>query len=225
MLFSNRLQIPQCHAEISSSHTEFVRELTRLAKGAGLDRDASGPEMDPVDCQVRRLLWHQVCFLDLITTEVQGLQPTIHDSEFNTCLPLNIKDDSLDQSSNQSVSPSGWTEATFSIIRYECGMVHRYIIGQNSSIEHGQTDLKTVRHLVSVQRMRIERQYLQYLDDSIPIQRCAKFVLQLLTARFDAILLQASSRFDVKMESQTDIQETYVHLLSIDPATAYFPIP
>ena len=223
MFFSHRSQIPQCHAEILRSHTEFVRELIRLAKGAGLDRDASGPGMDPTDCQVRRLLWHQVCFLDLITTEVHGLQPTIHDSEFNTCLPLNINDDAL--SSTQSVSQSGWTEATFSIIRYECGMVHRFIIGQNSAIEHGQTDLKTVQHLVSVQRMRIERQYLQYLDDNIPIQRCAKFVLQLLTARFDAILLQGNSRFDVKLESQTDIRETYVHFPPTESVIADFPIP
>lgn len=213
MFFSNRLQIPQCNAEIARSHTELVRELIRVAKGAGLDRDASGPGMKPVDCQVRRLLWHQVCFLDLITTEVQGLQPIINDSEYNTCLPLNINDDALDQLRNQSVSPSGWTEATFSIIRYECGMVHRLIIGQKSAIEHGQTDLKTVQHLVSVQKMRIERQYLQYLDDNTPIQRCAKYVLQLLTARFDAILLQGNTRFDVKLESQSDIQETYVHLL------------
>lgn len=223
MLFSNRLQIPQCRAEISRSHTAFVRELIRLAKGAGLDRDASGPEMDPVDCQVRRLLWHQVCFLDLITTEAQGLQPAIHDDEFNTSLPLNIKDDALDQSSNQSFSPFGWTEATFSLIRYECGMVHRFIIGQNSAIQQGQTDLKTVQHLVSVQKMRIERQYLQYLDDTIPIQRCAKFVLQLFTSRFDAILLQENSRFDVKSESQTDIRETYVYLPT-EPATTDLPI-
>ena len=180
--------------------------------------------MDSIDCQVRRLLWHQVCFLDLITTEAQGLQPAIHDNEFNTSLPLNIKDDALDLSSNQSFSPSGWTEATFSLIRYECGMVHRFIIGQSSAIKQGQTDLKTVQHLVSVQKMRIERQYLQYLDDTIPIQRCAKFVLQLFTARFDAIVLQENSRFDVKSESQTDIREMYVHLLPTEPATTDLPI-
>lgn len=223
MLFSNQFQIPQCRAEISTSHTAYVRELVRLAKGAGLDRDASGPEMDPVDCQVRRLLWHQVCFLDLITTEAQGIEPAIHDNEFNTPLPLNMKDDALDQSSNQPFSPSGWTDATFSIIRYECGMVHRFIIGQNSAIERGQTDLKTVQHQVSVQKMRIERQYLQYLDDTIPIQRCAKFVLQLLTARFDATLLRGNLRFDVKTESQIEIRETYVHLLLVQPATTNFP--
>ena len=224
MLFSNRSQIPQCRAKILRSHTAFVRELIRLAKCAALDRDASGPEMDPVDCQVRRLLWHQVCFLDLITTEAQGIQPAIHDNEFNTSLPLNIKDDALDQLSDQSFSPSGWTEATFSLIRYECGMVHRFIIAQDSAIQQGQTDLKTVQHLVNVQKMRIERQYLQYLDDTIPIQRCAKFVLQLFTARFDAILLQENSRFDVKSELQTDIRETYVHLLPTGPATKNLPM-
>ncbi len=106
-------------------------------------------------------------------------------------------------------------------------MVHRLIFDQRSAIENGHTDLKSVQHLVSVQKLRIERQYLQYLDEAIPIQRCAKRVGQLLTAGFDAILLHGDSQFDVNTDLQTDIRETYVQLLShlpTEPAVAKIPM-
>lgn len=210
-------QIPQCRAEISRSHTVYVGALIRLAMGAGLNRDASGPKMDPVDCQVRRLLWHQICFLDLLTAEGQGPQPVIRDDEFDTRLPRNINDDAFDRPDNKSVPASGWTDATFSVIRYECCMVHRLISRQRLATDNGQTDLrdlKTVQHLVSVQKLRIEHQYLQYLDEAIPIQRCAKLVGRLFTTRFDAILFHKYSQFDVNTELQIDLRETYVHLFS-----------
>ena len=166
---------------------------------AGLHRDPSGPGMSAIDCQVRRLLWHQICFLDVLTAEAQGPQSAIHDDQFNTSLPLNIQDDALGRP-NESMSASFWTDATFSIIRYECSMVHRLILGQRQALELGQTDLKTVLHLINTEKTRIEHQYLQYLDDAVPIQRCAKLVGRLFTARFDGILLRRHSQFDVNTE-------------------------
>lgn len=206
--------IPQCRAEISRSHTVYVGALIRLARGAGLNRDASVPEMDPVDCQVRRLLWHQIGFLELSTAEAQGTQPAVYDNDFNTPLPLNIQDDALGRPNNDSVSASFWTDATLSIIRSECCMLHRLVIGQRLRFENGQTDLKTVQHLVNVHKTRIERQYLQNLDEAIPIQRCAMLIGQIFNARCDAILLHRHSRFDVNTGLQTDVREAYVHLLT-----------
>ena len=175
--------------------------------GAGLNRDPSGPGMNPIDCQVRRLLWHQICFLDVLTAEAQGPQSAIRDDQFNTSLPLNIQDDALGRP-NESMSPSFWTGATFSIIRYECCMVHRLILGQRQALDLGQTDLKTVQHLVNGEKTRIEHQYLQYLDDAIPIQRCAKLVGRLFTARFDGILLRRHSQFDVNTDLHGSERET-----------------
>ena len=79
-------------------------------------------------------------------------------------------------------------------------MVHRLIIGQRTALDLGQTDLKTVQHLINVEKSRIERQYLQYLDDAVPIQRCAKLVGRLFTARFDGMILRRHSQFDINTE-------------------------
>ena len=201
------MKIPQCRAEISKSHTVYVGALIRLAMSAGLNRDPNGAGMNPIDCQVRRLLWHQICVLDVLIVEAQGPQLAIRDEHFDTALPLNIKDDALGQPNSKSVTASFWTDTTFSIILYECYMVHRFILEQRSAIDLGHTDLDFVQHRVSRHKKRIESEYLQYLDETILIQRCAKLVGQLLTAKFDAILLHRHSPFDMNTELQADVRE------------------
>ena len=208
MHLSNAFQIPQCRAEISKSHANYVGALVRLAMGAGLNHDSSGPGKSPVDCQVRRLLWHQICFLDVLTAEAQGPHTAIHDDQFDTPLPLNVKDDALGRPDYESFPTPIWTDATLSIIRYECSMLHRLVSKQRLAMDLGQTDLKTVQHLISAQKVRIERQYLQYLDEAIPIQRYAKLIGQLFTARFDALLLHRHSHFDVNTELPAGVRET-----------------
>lgn len=207
MHVSDKFQIPQCRAEISRSHALYVGTLVRLAMSAGLNRDPAGAGLSPVDCQVRRLLWHQVCFLDVLTAEAQGPQPAIRDDQHNTALPLNVDDNSLSWPNDDSVSQPFWTDATFSIIRYECYIIHRFIVRQRLAIELGRTDLKTVQDLANVQKTRIERQYLQYLDETIPIQRCAKLVGQLFIARFDGLMLRRHSQFDLNTELQADVRD------------------
>ena len=204
---ANKFQMPQCRAEISKSHIIFIRQLAHLAISTNLNRDPSGPGMSPVDCQVRRLLWHQICCLDVLTAEAQGPHSSIRDEQFKTSLPLNINDDALGRP-NESTSASFWTDATFSIIRYECCMVHRLILGQRWAMELGQTDFRTAQHLVSAEKKRIERGYLRYLDEAIPIQRCAKLVGRLFIARFDGMLLRKNSQFDINTELQASERET-----------------
>ena len=176
--------------------------------GADLNHDPSDPGKNPIDCQVRRLLWHEICFLDLLTAEVQGPHTAIHDDQYDTSLPLNINDDALGRPNYESAPAPIWTDATLSIIRSECSMIHRLVSRQRLLMDLGQTDLKTVQHLVSAQKTRIERQYFQYLDEAIPIQRYAKLIGQLFTARFDALLLHKNSHFDVNTELPAAVRET-----------------
>ena len=187
---------------------------------ARLNRDARASEMKPVDHQARRLLWHQICFLDLLTSDAQGSQPVIRDNEFDTPLPQNIKDDAFDWPNKESIPTLGWTDVTFSIIRYECCMVHRLILTQRLAMENGQTDYKTIQHLIYIQKIRMERQYFQYLDETVPIQRCAKQVGQLFIARLEAMLLQRHPQVDINLELQTDVREKYVRPIYAKPAAA-----
>ena len=221
---SDLIQIPQCRGEISRSHITYVGALIRLAMTAGLNRDASSAGIGPVELQVRRLLWHQICFLDLLTAEAQGPHLIIHDDQFDTNLPLNVDDTALNWPGNESNSVMGWTDATFSLMRYECCMVIRLIHAQQRAIERGQTDLMTARALIEEQESRIERKYLRYFDENIPIQRCAKLVGRFFAARFDKMLLAQYWQPDVKNEFHTEIREVYAHPSSNRSSSGRNPI-
>ncbi|KAL2051030.1 hypothetical protein ABVK25_008624 [Lepraria finkii] len=120
--------IPQCRAEVSRSHTVLVGALIRLAERAGLHRETKDSAISSAERQVRRLLWHEICFLDFRTAETQGPHPAIRDDEFDTPLPLNVDDIALDATNNQSPFGGHWTDSTFTLIRYECNMVHRALL-------------------------------------------------------------------------------------------------
>lgn len=144
--------------------------------------------MSPTEMQERRLLWHQICFLDIRTAEARGPQPSVREEEADTPLPWNVDDTEIDDPS-QRVTNTRWTDATFSLMRYECYVVHRLIFRQRIAIDKKKIDLEIVKRQVDHLKRGIEDRYLCRFDERIPIQRCAKLVCQILLARFEPMLL------------------------------------
>lgn len=52
-----------------------------MAECMGLHRDGQTYGMNPLETHVRRLIWYQLCFLDIRTCEAQGPRPTIRRDE------------------------------------------------------------------------------------------------------------------------------------------------
>jgi hypothetical protein len=193
---------------MSRSHTVLIGALIRLAECADLHREEKGAAISSLERQVRRLLWHQICFLDVRTAEAQGHQPIIRDGEFNTPLPSNIDDTALDALKDIPPFSERWTDATFTLIRYECNLVHRSIFRKMVQIDNQKIDLKSVRRWVDKRKVSIEEKYLNHLDESIPLQLCAKVVGRLLTAKFNAMLLHRHLREDNVTAPQPELQDT-----------------
>ena len=204
---ANEYQIPQCHAEVSESQLELVTALIQLAKRAHLHLQPQGLSISLVECQIRRLLWHQICFLDLRTADIFGSQPIIGDNALDTPLPLNVNDEALETSNDHPLT-SRWTDATFTLLRYECYQVHRLIFEKTKEVENNMTDLDSVRRLVDRHKAAIEEKYLNHLDETIPIQHYAKVVGRLLTSVFNAMLLPGQLQDEDVTSSQRDIQDT-----------------
>lgn len=76
---------------------------------------------------------------------------------------------------------------TFSLIRFECYEAHRLVFRERI---RPTMSLSQMRQVLEERTRHVEEEYLQYLDDSIPVQRCAKIVAQLLLARLDPMVLQ-----------------------------------
>ena len=193
---------------MSESQIDLISALIQLAKRAHLHLQPQGPLVSPVERQIRRLLWHQICFLDLRTAEIFGSQPIIRDNALDTPLPLNVDDEALGTSHDQSPLTSRWTDATFTVLRYECYLVHRLILEKTKEVENNMTNIDSIRRLVDRKKAAIEEKYLSHLDETIPIQQYAKVVGRLLTSSFNTMLLPGQLQDEDVTSSQREIQDT-----------------
>lgn len=111
--------IPLCRAEVSRAHSALVGTAIRLAECLGLHRDGSHYNMSAVETHVRRIIWHQLCFLDMRTCEATGPRPQIRQDDFDTEYPLNVNDDDLLQNPAPTEDKPYATDMTFFRIRTE----------------------------------------------------------------------------------------------------------
>ncbi|KAF1957568.1 hypothetical protein CC80DRAFT_592812 [Byssothecium circinans] len=187
--------IPLCRAQISRATSVVVGALVRLAQCIGIHRlsHSSAHTLTPLQRHVRSLLWYQICFLDFKTAEAQGPHPSIRSDDFDIPLPLNVDDDvfefGTEKWQHEPTSTSFFTDVTLSLIRYECNEIHRLIFRGRIEIDRKTLTLHDLRQRVERRKTHIRNTYLQYLDETIPIQRYAGLVAIVLMSRCDSMLL------------------------------------
>lgn len=111
--------IPLVRAEVSRAHSALVGSAIRLAECMGLHRDGSHYGMTPVEVHVRRMIWHQLCFLDMRTCEATGPRPQIRKDDYDTHFPLNVDDTDLLAANPPTEDHPYWTDMTLARIRME----------------------------------------------------------------------------------------------------------
>jgi hypothetical protein len=137
------------------------------------------------------MLWHQLAFYDLRTAEAQGPPPVLAPYATEMPFPVNMSDQGLEEAPNLAgdFQHAGFTEATLSLIRYECYDVHRQVFRDRERIKRGQATLSDVVASIDRRRAYIENMYLNSLDEGIAVQKYAKIVARLLMARFCGMIL------------------------------------
>ncbi|KAK3332778.1 fungal-specific transcription factor domain-containing protein [Cercophora scortea] len=91
-----------------------------IAQAMGLHRDGTAFGLRPLETELRRRIWYYVCLLDVRSSESHGYEPIVHESAFDTKLPLHVNDSDL--TPEMTVPPSERdtvTEMTFFLIRCE----------------------------------------------------------------------------------------------------------
>lgn len=111
--------IPLIRAEVSRAHSALVGTAIRLAECMGLHRDGTHYKMTPIEVHVRRMIWHQLCFLDMRTCEATGPRPQIRKDDYDTQFPLNVDDTDLLESTSPKEDKAYWTDMTLFRIRAE----------------------------------------------------------------------------------------------------------
>ncbi|KAI1368007.1 hypothetical protein F5Y08DRAFT_20179 [Xylaria arbuscula] len=183
--------IPLCRAEVSRAHSVLVGAAVRMAECMGLHRDGETYGLTPLETHVRRLVWHQLCFLDIRTCEAQGPKPVIRREDYDTKLPVNCNEEDLPATAGAPPpAPSeAWTSNTLALIRFEINEMMRAVWVDRRRLETRRTTLTAVLTKIENFRRRMSEKYDPLLDVSLPQQRYAKSIMYLLTYRLHIMVL------------------------------------
>lgn len=156
----------------------------------GLNRDGELYGLTPLETHVRRLIWHQLCFLDIRTCEAQGPNPSIRREEYDAKLPLNISDEDLTPSTRGPLAMSDhFTLMLLPRIRFEINEMMRILWSDRRKLESRRIALHTVLNKIESFRKSLFEQYYHMLDDSTPLRRYVKQVMMLLLYRLNVMVL------------------------------------
>ncbi|EFE33109.1 C6 transcription factor, putative [Trichophyton benhamiae CBS 112371] len=177
--------------------TPRIEVLQAFVLLLGLHREPSlfpSNNMDVVQVEIRRRLWHQICYLDFRSAEGRGQEPTIADEDYTTLLPRNINDNDLVEGEPLvagTYSPPGFTDMTGHLIRLNGIHCFRRIIRSTYRLErrlkslgiNGNNDIYPItelqslfieiRNMVDEMTVHLQTQYLQYCDPNVANQRLA----------------------------------------------------
>ena len=167
----------------------LVGAAVRMAECMGLHRDGEAYGLTPLETHVRRLIWHQLCFLDIRTCEAQGPKPAIRREDYDTKLPINCEENELTDAAAPPESAEHWTSTLLPLMRFEINEMMRIIWTDRRKLESRKTTLTAVLTKIENFRKRMFEKYDRFLNDGVPIQRYAKLVMHLLMYRLHAMVL------------------------------------
>lgn len=135
----------------------------RMAQSLGLHRDGSHfPQLTPFEVEMRRRVWWGLCFLDVRSSEDQGMDYTIVPSSFDTKFPLNLHDTDINPETKET-PPERECFTTMSISIDMCKIcdVTRQIMDKART-----PTLHEQRRLVNELYGTLERGYLRHSKES-----------------------------------------------------------
>lgn len=125
----------------------------------GLHRDGESYGLNPLDTHVRRLIWHQLCFLDIRTCEAQGPRPVIRREDYDTKLPLNVEDEEISILGAAPEPRKQWTSILPTLIRFEINEMMRNIWADRRKLETRRVSLTDVLTKIETFRRKVLDRY------------------------------------------------------------------
>ncbi|KAJ6119428.1 hypothetical protein N7523_003708 [Penicillium sp. IBT 18751x] len=210
--------------------------ILRLAQGLGLHRDGTNFALKPFETEMRRRLWWHICLMDVRSSEDHGTDPLIHDSMYDTRLPLNVNDDDIyPEMTDTPTEREGCTDVTFCLVRceitcalrranYSCPGSRAFkMMGAGPSIERCEK-------MIQIISSRVEERYIKHCNMDIPIQWASATVARLILAKLWLIVHHPMTRKDrITNVSQATRESLFLtaievlefgRLLESDPRTA-----
>ncbi|KAL5614883.1 uncharacterized protein BROUX77_000720 [Berkeleyomyces rouxiae] len=175
--------------EISRAHSISIGTALRIAECMGLGKDGEYFNLTPMEIQLRRLVWYQLCFMDIRTSEAQGPRPYLRRDDFNTKLPVNIENEYLANADVMPKSTERWTPMTLSLIRFEINEVARAIWADRQKPETRRATITEMLSRVDEFWKQIVSKYDHLMDLSIPSQKYTRLAYHLQMYRLYVLVL------------------------------------
>lgn len=147
----------------------------------GLHRDPSHYGFSTVETHVRRLVWYNLCVLDVRTCEATGPRPQIRKEDFDTKLPMDVNESDLHSATSNT--RQGFTDMTVSRVKFECIEAHRSLWTDMARMEAKQIKLSAVINKIQRFRTSMEERYLPLLRGRDPRQLLALHIYRILSNR------------------------------------------
>lgn len=165
----------------------------------GLHRDPTSYSTNPIEIQIRRLIWYQICFLDIRTCEATGPRPQIRRDEYDTRYPLNVNDTELDQAVEKGVriteDSKHFTDMTITRMRFECVEMFRLIWTERPKLSKKVTKgerkptLTSLLSRIQAFKAAMANTYFPMMDKSNPLHVMAMEIYGILSTRLYIMVL------------------------------------
>ncbi|KAJ5195941.1 hypothetical protein N7449_006420 [Penicillium cf. viridicatum] len=188
--------------DASRSAWSMTALIFHIAQAMGLHRDGAAFGLRPLEIELRRRLWWHICLLDIRSSEYHGCEPIVHESMFDTRLPLNVNDSDL--TATMTVPPAEReeaTEMTFCLIRCEVMRIvwkTGYIlptVRQPGQSPEGLS-LSDRAALAKDLQQRLEERYLKHCNTATPFFQVCVTVARLIIARTWLVIYYPLSQKD-----------------------------
>ncbi|KGO75268.1 Transcription factor, fungi [Penicillium italicum] len=188
-----------------------------IALKIGLHRDASASELPPFQVEMRRRLWWQIYILDVNIAENYGTNPRILESWFDTRLPSNVSDASLDPDMKDPPrNSSGKTEMMLSLIRSEISDFTRRTVFSDQFCEENCYPVLSASQKYSTidcSKEKVEQQYLSHLDQSIALDYFATISSNLMLAKLKLAVIKPRARQDLSVLTHVNFRKVCIETL------------
>ncbi|KAF3035544.1 hypothetical protein E8E12_003141 [Didymella heteroderae] len=176
--------------------------VVRIAQTLGIHRDGSHFGLAPFEIEMRRRLWWQVCVLDARSSEDHGCDPTIVEAQFDAKMPLNVNDADLHPDMKEfPPERTGFTDMTFSLIRFEVANIFRRILyippGPVRCTElFANLSIAEKERWITECHQQMEQKYLKDCDMSIPLCWVTATISRLIMSKMWLIVYHPHQRKD-----------------------------
>ncbi|KFY49829.1 hypothetical protein V495_00440 [Pseudogymnoascus sp. VKM F-4514 (FW-929)] len=188
-----------------------------IAFRIGLHRDGAALGMAPFQVEMRRRLWWQIYILDIRTAEDHGVDPRILDSWFDTRLPSNVNDASLDfEMQEPPPTAHGRTDMLFTLLRLEISNFSRQVVFSDQFCSDNSYPILSVSQkckAIDIFKERIEMQYLSRCDKGIPLDFITAASSRLILVKLKLTVSKPRERLDQAVLIQENFRMICIEVL------------